>query len=137
MTGKIDDLSLREPRLLHVLRIHKEHAAPVVNSAIPIIQAINMSVELIVRSDRHQDEFSRSQFVARNWMHGEKRFADFGAPRPGWNSTSHGPLTSNSLIRLGAATVRAIAPAGSRKTTNTASLGSNVKGTVVMPSWMR
>ena len=53
VTRKIDNLSLGQPRFLHVLRIHEEDTAPVVNAAISIIQTINVRVELIVRSDRH------------------------------------------------------------------------------------
>src|SRR6266566_10032030 len=77
VTRKIDNLSLSQSRSLRILRIHVEHAAPVVNAAIPIVQTVDVSVELIVGSDRHQNEFSRLQFVARDRMHGEKRFADF------------------------------------------------------------
>src|SRR5438128_7223515 len=77
VTCEIDNLALTQPLFLHVLRIHEEHATSVVNAAIPIVQTINVSVELIVGSDRHQNECPRLQFVARDWMHGEKRFADF------------------------------------------------------------
>ena len=82
VTRKIDNLSLSQPRFLRVIRIHEEHATSVVNAAIPIVQTIDVGVELIVRSDRHQNEFSRFQFVARDRMHGEKRFADFVVKLP-------------------------------------------------------
>src|SRR5438128_9955539 len=75
VTPKIDNLSLSQSRSLRILRIHVEHAAPVVNAAIPIVQTIDVSVELIVGSDRHQNEFSRLQFVARDRMHGENGIA--------------------------------------------------------------
>ena len=48
VTRKIDNLSLSQSRRLRILRIHEEHAAPVVNAAIPIVQTVDVSVELIV-----------------------------------------------------------------------------------------
>src|SRR5712691_13149436 len=77
VTGEIDDLSLHQPRLPHVLRIHEEHATAVINAAITIVQTVDVRIELIVRSDRHENEFSRVQFVTRNRVHSEKRFSDF------------------------------------------------------------
>src|SRR5262245_21637682 len=59
-----------------------------------------------------------------------------GAPRPGWNATSHAPSTVVSAVSAVAGNVRSV-DAGFRNTTNTVPQGSRCSGTVVRPFAMR
>ncbi len=58
VAGDIHRLSLSQTSLFHVLGIHENDPAPVVDSTIAIIQSVNRRVELVVGSNGHQEILS-------------------------------------------------------------------------------
>ena len=53
VTGEIDELTLLEACLAHVIAIHENDTPAIVNTAIAVIETIDSRVELVVASYRH------------------------------------------------------------------------------------
>ena len=65
MTGDIYGLPLYESRLFHIITIHKDDPATVVDSAIPIIQSVDRGVELVMTANGRQHVLAR---LNRQWL---------------------------------------------------------------------
>src|SRR4051812_48022200 len=65
MAGQVNQFSLLEASLFHILRVEKDDPPAVVDSSIAIIQSVDSRVELIVAAHGHHQELPGLQFMAR------------------------------------------------------------------------
>jgi hypothetical protein len=72
---KVDKLALDEMLFRHVVLVHEYDAATIIDSAVPVIQAVDRGVELIVRADRHHYELIRFKRPPREYVHCEIRLS--------------------------------------------------------------
>src|SRR3954462_1197389 len=71
MAGEIDDVTLHEAGFLHVLFVHEKDAPAVVNSTVPIVQAVDRRVELIVTPEARQEVLAGGDLDAGEGMRDE------------------------------------------------------------------
>src|SRR5438105_12929724 len=78
VADNVNNLSLLESGFRDVFRVEKDDAPTVADSAIAIIEAVDGRVELIVAANRHHQELSIFERVARERVHCKLRASGRG-----------------------------------------------------------
>src|SRR5580704_16182918 len=75
VTGNIHRLSLGQATLSDVFGIHEDDPTSVIDSTIPIVQSVDGGVELVVRSNRHQNIVANLHWKTVDRVDGKRCFA--------------------------------------------------------------
>src|SRR5690606_34749801 len=78
----VDALPVGEPELGEVDAVHEDHVAALLDAAVPVVEAVDRRVELVVRTQRLQDEPPRRTLEVLEFVDGDDRLADRGVEAP-------------------------------------------------------